>query len=149
MKVIIHCSDSPSGNASEITKWHVLERGWKSIGYHYVILNGNLYPGIDNDYFDGHIETGRPLSEDGLLTPNEFGAHTLGQNDKSIGICLIGKSNTFTDSQLSSLRNLIAHLKKQFEDIEVYQHSDFSEEKPYCAGLSKDFMDSLILGILV
>lgn len=71
-KLIIHCSATPEGRAvsvSDITRWH-RERGFRTIGYHYVI------------YLDGSVHAGRPVSEEG--------AHCLGQNRNSIGICYIG-----------------------------------------------------------
>ena len=35
--IIIHCSDSDFGDAQTIDLWHK-QRGWKGIGYHYVIV---------------------------------------------------------------------------------------------------------------
>ena len=40
---------------------------------------------------------------------NEQGAHALGFNDKSIGICLIGVKD-FTPRQMSALRTLVSEL---------------------------------------
>lgn len=134
--VIVHCSDSSFGNASLITKWHVVERKWTTIGYHYVILNGWLSAFKHHSYFDGHLETGRPLDDDGDLEFNEIGAHAAGWN-MSVGICLIGLSGTFTDVQLRTLRDLIKMLRDQFKEINVIQHSDVESNKPHCAGLSK------------
>jgi len=147
MKVLIHCSDSSSGNASQIAQWHTLPKprgnGWNDIGYHYIILNGKLAPGIYNDYCNGLLETGRPLDDDNLLSSNEFGAHAVSQNDKSIGVCLIGKSGQFTLLQIERLKLLLNQLKIQFGTIEVFQHSDFEPKKPYCAGLSGSLMQEL------
>lgn len=72
--IIIHCSDSPFGNAAVIDGWH-RERGFNRIGYHFVIGNGKGLAA-------GQIETGRMV--------NEVGAHCVGYNSRSIGICLIG-----------------------------------------------------------
>ncbi len=38
-RIIIHHSASDFGDAKLIDKWHK-ERGWKGIGYHFVVLNG-------------------------------------------------------------------------------------------------------------
>ena len=134
--VIIHCSDSSWGNASEITKWHI-QRGWETIGYHYVILNGRLSPYKTHMYYDGHIETGRPLDDDKDLELDEKGAHAFGYND-AVGICLIGLSGTFTDAQMRALGFLIRQLRGQFKEIKVMQHSDVDpKNKPQCAGLTK------------
>ena len=50
-KIIIHCSATPEGkdiDAEEIRQWH-LDKGWRDIGYHYVIK------------LDGTVEEGGPL----------------------------------------------------------------------------------------
>ena len=134
--VIVHCSDSSFGNAALITKWHVTERGFDNIGYHYVILNGMLGPYKRHAYFDGHIETGRPLDDDADLELDEKGAHAFGYNN-AVGICLIGLSGTYTDAQLRALSHLIVKLRAQYNEINVIQHSDVDSKKPHCAGLTK------------
>ena len=138
INVIVHCSDSSFGNAALITKWHVVERGFTTIGYHYVILNGWLSPVKRHSYFNGHIETGRPLDDDEDMELDERGAHAFGYNN-SVGICLIGLSGNFTEAQLTGLSHLIAMLRIQFGGlgIRVMQHSDVDSRKPHCAGLSK------------
>jgi hypothetical protein len=145
--VIVHCSDSSFGNAALITKWHILQppegRGWSTIGYHYVILNGRLSAYKRHSYFDGHIETGRPLDDDNDLEFDEKGSHAAGWN-MAVGICLIGLSGTFTESQLRALSSLIHRLRNQFGEIKVMQHSDVDpKNKPHCAGLSKLQIHSL------
>lgn len=116
--IIIHCSDSEFGSATEIRRWH-LANGWKDIGYHFVIMNGLSVP--DAKYqkklylpsLDGSIEVGRRLDGDGMITDNEVGAHALGYNAKSIGICLIGVK-TFTVKQYYSLAMLVFELQLKF-----------------------------------
>jgi N-acetylmuramoyl-L-alanine amidase len=140
MIIVIHCSDSGFGNAVTIDSWH-RSNGWSSIGYHFVILNGQISPKRHNSYFDGRVETGRPCDMDNLIDPDEVGAHTLGYNTKSIGICLIGLSGQFTQSQIRSLIDLLHHIKDQMKDITVLQHSDVDPvNRPYCAGLTKSQM---------
>ena len=70
--IAVHCAATTPDmdiGAATIDRWHK-ERGFSSIGYHYVIRR------------DGTLETGRPLN-----TP---GAHVQGHNAHSIGICLAG-----------------------------------------------------------
>ena len=138
--VIIHCSDSSYGNAALITQWHTMPvpvgRGWSAIGYHYVILNGRLGAFKHHSYFDGHIETGRPLDDDKDFELDEIGSHAFGYN-RAVGICMIGLSGTFTDAQLRALTSLINRLRSQFKEINVMQHSDVDKKKPHCAGLTK------------
>ena len=142
VKVIIHASDSSFGNSAVITQWH-LQRGFATIAYHYVILNGLLAPSKYHGYFDGHIETGRPLDDDSDMELDEKGAHAFGYNN-SVGICLIGLSGQFTDAQIRALSHLIHRLRAQFKnEIEVYQHSDFDPKKPKCAGLTKMQLQTL------
>tara|TARA_R110000822_G_scaffold69985_5_gene169566 strand:- start:1654 stop:2100 length:447 start_codon:yes stop_codon:yes gene_type:complete len=117
-EIIVHCSATREGqdiNAKTIRQWH-LDRGWKDIGYHYVIL------------LDGTIEKGR---ED----KNE-GAHTLGHNHSSIGICYSGgldkdgktPKDTRTEKQEESLISLLLSLKKEHKEAIVYGHRDFSNK---------------------
>ena len=71
-KIIVHCTatqESKDVSVDEVRRWH-LKRGWKGIGYHYVVL------------LDGTIEYGRSVYEPG--------AHVKGMNKNSIGICYIG-----------------------------------------------------------
>ena len=148
VKVIFHCSDSSFGNAALISKWHSLPakkvvqdgktfqgRGWDGIGYHYVILNGWLTRMHYHPIFDGHIETGRPLDNDPVVSGQEVGAHVRGHNRGSIGVCLIGKSGQFTEDQLFSALKVAHMLEEQFGQISLHQHSDFDPKKPDCAGL--------------
>ena len=66
-EIIIHCSDTQEGcdvTAKDIRRWHTTPkekggRGWRDIGYHYVIR------------LDGTIELGRPLEK--------AGAHCIGR----------------------------------------------------------------------
>lgn len=109
-KLIVHCSDTSNEldiTVEEIRSWH-LERGWKDIGYHYVI------------YRDGTIHLGRPVSE--------IGAHCRGHNRGSIGVCLIGKDE-FTPEQFKSLKNLWRGLKNIFHDLRIKGHRDFTDLK--------------------
>lgn len=115
--IIIHCSDSTFGSAAEIRHWH-LANGWKDIGYHFVILNGQIVGGSKPKALylaalDGSIEIGRPLDGDSFLSASEVGAHALGYNATSIGICLIGKSE-FTTRQMQSLLKLLVELRAQY-----------------------------------
>jgi len=108
-QLIIHCSDTETGNAKSIDKFHREVRGWRMIGYHYVIDR------------DGKLEDGRPLWM--------VGAHCFGQNAESIGICLIG-TTTFTNEQYETLEFVIKDLKTQFKTIkEVRGHRDYPSGK--------------------
>ena len=114
-KIIIHCSATPEGRAvtvEEIDRWHK-ERGFDCIGYHYVI------------YLDGSIHLGRALEKPG--------AHCLGQNKNSIGICYIGglerdcrtPKDTRTDAQKDALCVLLKKLKAQYPNATIHGHREF------------------------
>lgn len=109
-KHIIHCSDSPDDRkvtVADIDQWHK-ERGWKGIGYHYVI------------YRDGSVHYGR--------FENEVGAHCKGHNSYSIGTCLIGRE-TFTEMQFTALKKLHRELDERYPGIKSFGHRDFDKHK--------------------
>ena len=71
--IVIHCSDSEFGCSNIIRDWHVDERGFDNVGYHFVITNGHV---SNSDYMkciDGSIERGRDI--------DKSGAHAKGYNN--------------------------------------------------------------------
>ena len=120
-EIIIHCSATPEGkdfSAADIDRWHK-DRGFKMIGYHYVI------------YRDGSIHTSRPLEM--------VGAHCKGHNAHSIGICYIGglapngrAKDTRTPAQKDSLWALVQALLKQFPNATVHGHREFANKDCPC-----------------
>ncbi len=104
-KIILHCSDSNFGTAILIDGWH-RARGWSKIGYAGVILNGWVKSDFYNSESDGSWEWGRTVDNDEWLEPDEVGAHALGLNSTTIGICLIGK-NKFSDAQFLEAKSKI------------------------------------------
>lgn len=120
--IVVHCSASLWGCTREIRKWHTDPKpkgnGWSDIGYHFVILNGYVGPHFFIPSLDGCIEAARYLDEDVYIEVDEIGIHTLGYNETSVGICLIGikGSRQFpTDPQSSSLKSLLLDLCKQYK----------------------------------
>lgn len=120
--LVIHCSASPAEldiGAKEITEWH-RKRGFFTIGYHYVIRR------------DGTVETGR--DED------QIGAHVLGHNMGTIGICMVGgingktkkSENNFSDAQFAALKGLLLDLLKRYPRAEIKGHRDFPGVKKDC-----------------
>ena len=127
-KVIIHCANTPEGRDDKIDtirQWH-LDKGWNDIGYHYVIE------------LDGQIQAGRPIEL--------FGAHTLGQNKYSIGICYVGGMNksmtkpkdTRTEEQKESLISLIADLRKKYPVLSIHGHNEYSPKACPSFDVSKE-----------
>lgn len=115
--IIIHCSatkETQNVSIDTITQWHK-DRGFKDIGYHYYITK------------DGVIHKGRP--------ENFSGAHTVGYNSNSIGICYeggldsIGKpKDTRTEAQKESLIDLILDIKSRYTIKKVMGHRDTSPD---------------------
>ena len=71
-EIILHCTATAAGRhftVADIDRWH-RQRGFKGIGYHYVV------------YLDGSVHAGR--------REEEAGAHCLGHNARSIGVCYVG-----------------------------------------------------------
>lgn len=116
-EIIIHCSDSPykrDDTAKDIDAWHK-QRGWRCIGYHYVID------------LDGTIEYGRHVS-----TP---GAHCYRHNAHSIGVCYIGgrdehgnTADTRTPEQKEALNKLLYKLITIYR-CPVKGHHDYDRQK--------------------
>ncbi len=139
-KIILHCSDSEFGNALLIDFWHK-QRGWKGIGYHYVVQNGHPYSKTNTPhkltFLDGMIEAGRP--------ERNGGAHARGHNKDSLGICMIGKPGEFTHAQLVSVRALILNIQNRYNLSidDVYGHYEFDLAKT-CPGLDMYFFREYI-----
>nr|DAF01772.1 MAG TPA: endodeoxyribonuclease I [Caudoviricetes sp.] len=115
-EIIIHCSATPEGRdytVADIDRWHKA-RGWRGIGYHYVI------------YKDGSVHAGRPVEQ--------IGAHCTGHNANSIGICYIGgvaadgktPKDTRTPAQRIALRELVEELRAKYPGATVHGHREFA-----------------------
>lgn len=122
--IVIHCSATREGQdvrAADIDKWHK-ERGFKCIGYNYVID------------LDGTVETGRPLTMDGAHC-NTAGTSGKVYNKHSIGICYVGgldkKGNakdTRTKKQKKALQKLVNELVMEYPITEIIGHRDASPD---------------------
>ena len=117
-KIVIHCSASYQNvDVHDIRRWHVKERKWSDIGYHYVITS------------DGDVQEGRPMYK--------AGAHVAGHNHDSIGVCWVGGYkgvDNRTDAQKLAMRELVMRLIVEF-DIEpnnVLGHCDFEGVTKTC-----------------
>lgn len=121
-KIIIHCSATPEGRdftVDQIRQWH-LARGFSDIGYHYVV------------YRDGSVHPGRRESQ--------VGAHTTGQNSRSIGICYIGgcaadgrtPRDTRTPAQRNALISLVQTLRRKYPAATVHGHNEFARKACPC-----------------
>ena len=127
-EIIIHCSATPEGKdftVDDIRRWH-LARKFADIGYHYVI------------YRDGSVHKGR--------AENIAGAHCLGHNANSIGICYIGgvakdgktPKDTRTSQQKTALRQLVNQLKFYYPHATVHGHNEFAAKACPSFNVQKD-----------
>lgn len=115
---ILHCSasDHPQhDNIETIYKWHVHERGFSDVGYHYFIRK------------NGMLEIGRPI---GIM-----GSHckAMNMNHASIGICCSGEKE-FTKEQFQTLSKLCKNLIDIFgilpENIQGHNHYEKNKTCP-------------------
>ena len=116
--LIIPCSAVRPGqqsSAKDIDLWH-RQRGWRMIGYHYVIRR------------DGTVEKGR--------TEETIGAHCAGHNSHSLGICYEGgldasgkPCDTRTPQQKVALRKLLAQLRKKYPSSVILGHHNLDTGK--------------------
>ena len=116
--IVIHCSavrPNQRSSAKDIDKWHK-DRGFKCIGYHYVIRR------------DGTIEQGRPEWQ--------IGAHCVNHNKYSIGICYEGgydargqPDDTRTPAQKAEMRRLLEELHERYPHAVIIGHRDLSHDR--------------------
>ena len=109
---------------AEVKRWHVQDRGWSDIGYHFLIDR------------DGKVVAGRPLQT--------VGAHTQGHNTGTIGISLFGGHGSaatdaffenYTPQQDKALRDLITHLRASYPTItKVSGHNEYAAKA--CPGFN-------------
>lgn len=120
--IAVHCtatrpewwaSRTTNQKVSEIRRWHVEDRGWSDIGYHFLIDR------------NGTVATGRPMERDG--------AHIKGWNAGTIGISLFGGhgssendafSDNFTPEQDKALRGLLSELTAKYGNVPIIGHNE-------------------------
>jgi N-acetylmuramoyl-L-alanine amidase len=117
-EIIIHCTATPEGHdfsVAEIRQMH-LAKGWKDIGYHYVILR------------DGTVCEGRP--------ENLVGAHCQGHNYRSVGVAYVGgvdrlgvhPLDTRTRAQRDAMTRLLRLLLARYPKATIHGHCEFANK---------------------
>lgn len=127
--IVLHCYGTKEGQnftVKDVDKWHK-QRGWKKIGYHYVIdLDGTIHKGRDE---------------------SEIGAHATGYNAYSLGISYCGgcdkngkAKDTRTKEQKESLLKLVHDLLKKYnltlENVKC--HNQLCKNGKQCPSFSID-----------
>jgi hypothetical protein len=100
----------------EIQRWH-FDRGWATVGYHFVVSPS------------GRIFRGRPV--------DRLGAHVLGHNLGTVGICLMGDFEVErpTSAALASLAHVRRRLVPGGAGALLLAHRDHrGHERSACPG---------------
>lgn len=130
--IIVHCTatrptwmegKSTSAKVAEVRRWHVKDRGWSDIGYHFLIDR------------DGTVAKGRPIEQ--------VGAHTKDNNTGTVGISLFGGWDSastdkflenYTLGQEEALIRLIADLRQKYGTLTLAGHNNFASKA--CPGFN-------------
>lgn len=101
---VIHHADAIKASFEEVNRWHTEENGWANIGYHFYITK------------KGEVHEGRPI--------DVVGAHSYGNNDKSIGICLEGNFilEKIYPLQRLALIDLLNYIIQKYPSIKIVPH---------------------------
>lgn len=104
--IVIHHSSSALGSAETLTRQHVA-RGFRGLGYHFVISNGQGGP-------DGGVFVGYRWQEQ-LPGVHVMGPKAEHYNRQTIGICLVGDGERrgFTQVQMERLAELVSALQSR------------------------------------
>lgn len=134
-EIFIHCAATKpqwminataDQKVEEIRRWHVEERNWRDIGYHFVIDRS------------GDTVKGRGIEE--------VGAHVKYHNLNSIGICLVGGwggaatdefEEHFTELQREALFKLLDDLTAQFPNAKIRGHNEVAAKACPCFNVSE------------
>lgn len=131
-RITVHCTATKDGEnvlRDTIDAWH-RARGFKEIGYHYIIQP------------DGLIVSGRSLDKDG--------AHVEGANSGNVGIVMCGNSR-FTQFAWNSLKELIGVIVNKYNVApwEIHCHNQFisaQKQGKTCPGFSSNRLLAWYLG---
>ena len=126
--IIHHSAVSREKNSEQfeaINNYH-RRKGWGIIGYHFLIEP------------NGRIRVGR--------NENHIGAHCIGRNHDSLGICLTGNFDIEdpTKEQEKSLKVLLSDLLKEYKKAQIAYHRNFANKS--CPGklIADDWAKNLI-----
>jgi len=137
-KIIIHHSlteDSGTVSWGAIRKYHIWTKGWRDIGYH---------AGVEL------VKSGGEINYEILMGRDWFtsGAHTLGENYRSLGFCFIGNYDKIppTTELLLKGAELLRTWQRLFDipTTSIYPHRDFAGYKS-CPGKMFEMKDLLCL----
>jgi len=135
-KIIVHHTggtdayplmDTSHHTIDDVRAWH-LSKGWDDIGYHWFINKA------------GDVDMGRP--------EDMHGAHCVGQNTKSIGICLAGNFDATlpTPAQEDALKELLGEIMERWNIpyAEIYPHRKFANKTCHGTKLNDNWASMLM-----
>lgn len=126
-EIILHCTGTEYNQIvtlADARRWHKA-RGWRDIGYHYLIQQNGL------------IVCGRDV--------NLQGAHCKGHNEGTIGVAYVGglingqPADTRTSEQKKSIVMLIRHLKSMFEITGISGHREYCNVACPCFDVKQEY----------
>jgi N-acetyl-anhydromuramyl-L-alanine amidase AmpD len=106
--IVIHDSGEPAGDAESIRRLH-LSHGYRMMGYHFLIGNGN---GLG----DGVVHVGERWIRQ-VPGWHAVGPDAQWHNNHSIAICLVGNGDRrpMTGRQITQLVSLISRLQRELD----------------------------------
>jgi N-acetylmuramoyl-L-alanine amidase len=114
--IVVHHSLTEDGKVPDydaIKKYHIEEKGWDDIGYHWVIeLQGDKIATIE----------GRPA--------NTYGGHTVGHNDM-VGICVVGNYDVGHDILFPEKMDALVALTKNLMNMYGFTTADIHKHHEY------------------
>jgi N-acetyl-anhydromuramyl-L-alanine amidase AmpD len=123
-EIAVHCTatqplfmhnSKTSQKVAEIRRWHVEDRGWRDIGYHYLIdRDGTVARGRAESMIGAGIEG----HNRGVLHISLFGGYGSKETDAF--------SKNFTPSQDTALRALIADIQRRADIKKISGHCDYA-----------------------
>jgi N-acetylmuramoyl-L-alanine amidase len=124
--ILHHSASAKSTKVGDVDRWHrargfIRSRiGW-FVGYHYFIEQ------------DGYVTQTREHDEEGM--------HTIGQNRRSIGICLAGNFNEYepTLEQVKATRELLRQLRAKYGNLPTYPHRHYARTDCFGTMLKDDY----------
>lgn len=126
--IVIHHSGTSAGTVEEIARLH-RQWGLPTLGYHFVIGNGNGEP--DGDVLAGPRWIAREPGAHVAARPGGASPDAAWFNEHAIGICLIGNGErrAFTDAQMANLVRHVRQLQAAYgiPDSNVVLHSQLAE----------------------
>lgn len=132
-KIIVHHSATKDGTTfswSAIKRYHTNTLNFKNVGYHAGVEF------VDDDYF---AMFGRPW--------DMAGAHTLGQNEWSLGLCFVGNFDEYEpDDEMLLTGAEVVKLWRRLYDIpvsEIHKHSEYQNKT--CPGTKFRWVDFLLM----